>query len=143
MKVSYTKDRKDLERRARTWFSKFDRFTTDRVLAKSTEWMNQIAEASVQGTAKDIEIWSTAIQPDREFWGVASRHQNAANTLMSVLAGIISKLRSGGDLTEKQLDNLKKIAEVMTTLNGEPNWTWEDRDDLTDQTQDLRERLFD
>ena len=143
MKVSYTKDRKDLEKKARTWFSKFDQFTTDRVLSKCTEWHNQIAEASTLGTATDREIWQTATLPDREFWGVASRHQNAPNTLLSVLAGVIAKLRSGGDLTEKQLENLKKIAEVMSALNKEPNWSWEDRDDSRDATLSLRERLFD
>lgn len=142
MKIEY---RKDYPQTARTWFAKFPVSQTQPVLDRLERWQLEIAEASVQGTDRDSAIWEIATTPSKEDWHRAQQHRNQPNTMMSVLAGAISKLRSGGDLTEKQLGHVSKIAEIMHIATGCELWEFLPVDQFTktgNTLQDLQNRLF-
>jgi hypothetical protein len=142
MKIEY---RKDQPPTARTWFAKFPIKTTPKVLNQLTEWLLVISEASVQGTDKDRNLWRDATTPDKELWRRSQEHRNQPNTMISVLAGAISKMRGGGDLTEKQLENVKNIAVVMAHYTHQTEWQFQAVDEFTksgNSVQDLQDRLF-
>lgn len=120
MRITYSWDH---PARSRTPFQKYHARTRDQILDQLIKWQNRIGEASTLGTDLDREIWSTATEPN-DLWGRAQRHRNQLNTMMSVMAGAIDKLRSGGDLTERQAENVVNIAEIMNTLMGTPQWEW-------------------
>ena len=104
-----------------------------------------LSEASTQGTELDQRLWSVATYQDREAWRRSQRHRNRPNTLLSVLAGSIAKLRSGGDLTEKQLDNVKNILEILATVRGDQAWQFREVQEFAptgNSLEDLRTRLF-
>lgn len=137
-KIKYTWDRK----RPDLAFQHYHSTTRDQILDQLIKWQNTICEASVQGTDLDREIWSVATTPCKDSWGRAQRHRNKINTMMSALAGAIDKLRSGGDPTEKQAENIKNIAEIMNTLLGTEQWQWEDISQKPQKNLTLHQQLF-
>ena len=65
--------------------------------------------------------------------------------MISVLAGSISKIRNGGDLTAKQLQHIKTVLDVLTIVRGDPTWDFVEVTEYTktgDTLQDLQNRLF-
>lgn len=142
MKIEY---RKDHPATARTWFAKFPIKSTPQVLNQLTEWLLAIAEASVQGTDKDRELWRDAVTPDKALWRRSQEHRNQPNTMISVLSGAVSKMRGGGDLTEKQLANVKNIATVMAYHTGQTPWTFQEVTEFTKTgrpLEDLQNKFF-
>ena len=142
MKIEY---RRDQPATARTWFAKFPIKTTPQVLNQLTEWLLTIAEASVQGTDLDRELWRDATTPDKELWRRSQEHRNQPNTMISVLSGAVSKMRGGGDLTEKQLANVKNIATVMAHYTGQTAWTFQEVTEFSKTgrpLEDLQNKFF-
>lgn len=141
MKLEY---RKSTPARAQTWFAQFPPRQAQQLLDQLSKWHAEISEASVLGTDRDRDLWQIATEPDAKTWHRAQQHRNQPNTMLSVLAGAIEKLRSGYDLTEKQLDHVQKISAVMHHY-GAP------RLEITEaksqqhrghSLQDLRDQLF-
>ena len=65
--------------------------------------------------------------------------------MISVLSGAISKMRGGGDLTEKQLANVKNIATVMAHYTGETAWTFQEVTEFSKTgraLEDLQNKFF-
>lgn len=142
MKIEY---RKDQPLTAKTWFAKFPIKQQPEVLRQLTEWLLIISEASVQGTDTDRELWRDSTTPDKELWRRSQEHRNQPNTMLSVLAGAVAKLRSGGDLTEKQLANVKNIAVVMAHYTGKTAWEFQEVQEFTRTgrpLEDLQNRFF-
>ena len=142
MKIQY---RKDQPLTAKTWFAKFPTKDTPKVLKQLTDWLVLIGEASVQGTENDRELWRDATTPDKELWRRSQEHRNQPNTMISVLSGAIEKLLQPGDLTEKQLENVKNIALVMAHYTNTTPWTFEEVKSFAPSgspIQDLQNRLF-
>ena len=142
MRIQY---KQDMPLTARTWFAKFPVGVSEQIQRQLEQWQQMISEASVQGTEQDRELWSAATQAEKSLWGRAQLHRNQANTMLSVLAGAIGKLRSGGDLTAKQLDHVITITQVMTEITKTTPW----RFDLVKSfaasgrpLEDLQNRLF-
>jgi len=131
---------------ATTWFAVMRKKDTDLVRQQLERWQCQISEASVQGTDIDQELWAVATTPDKEIWHRAQQHRNQPNTMISVLAGAIDKLRGGGDLTAKQLGHVIKISEIMKYFNANDSQvTFEQVDQFAlsgNAVQDLQDRLF-
>lgn len=131
---------------ARTWFAQFRIRDRQHIQNQLEQWQLMISESSVQGTEKDRELWSVATAPDLELWHRAQRHRNQSNTMLSVLAGAVSKLRSNGDLTAKQLDHVQKICDVMAYFTQAIPIKFTLVQEFTatgDRLEDLRARLFD
>ena len=95
-----------------------------RMTAEDRAWLREhlltaimvMAESSVLGTEQDRDLWSVATEQDRELWGRAQRHKMAHNTMFSVMAGAHEKLRQGGDLTERQFEQVKTALSVLSAL---------------------------
>jgi len=142
MKIQY---RQDQPLTAKTWFAKFPVGVSGQIQHELEAWQQMISEASVQGTEDDRELWTAAIQPEKSLWGRAQLHRNQANTMLSVLAGAIGKLRSGGDLTAKQLDHVITISQVMTQITKTTPWTFDKVKSFAASgrpLEDLQNRLF-
>lgn len=130
---------------ARCWFARFEPHTCTQILDQLHRWQAQAAEASVLGTDQDRELWRTVTQAERAVWGVSSQHGHRANTMLSVLAGAVSKLRAGHDLTEKQLTHVTRISQVMSMINSTDPWQFEQVATFAEgnTVAALQERLFD
>lgn len=142
MQIEY---RKDQPTTARTWFAKITPRSEQELLKHLERCLLDIAEASVQGTELDRKLWAAATFSNKEIWHKAQQHRNQANTLISVLAGSISKIRNGGDLTAKQLQHIKTVLDVLTIVRGDPTWDFVEVTEYTktgDTLQDLQNRLF-
>ena len=142
MQIEY---RKDQPTTARTWFAKIAPRSEQELLKHLERCLLDIAEASVQGTELDRKLWEAATFSNKEIWHRAQQHRNQANTLISVLAGSISKIRNGGDLTAKQLQHIKTVLDVLTIVRGDPTWDFVEVTEYTktgDTLQDLQNRLF-
>ena len=142
MQIEY---RKDQPTTARTWFAKIAPRSEQELLKHLERCLLDIAEASVQGTELDRKLWEAATFANKELWHRAQQHRNQANTLISVLAGSISKIRNGGDLTAKQLQHIKTVLDVLTIVRGDPVWDFVEVTEYTktgDPLQDLQNRLF-
>lgn len=141
MKLEY---RKSTPTGARTWFAQFPPRQHQQLLAQLSLWWAEISEASVQGTDRDRDLWQIATEPDAKTWHRAQQHRNQPNTMLSVLAGAVSKLRSGNDLTEKQLDHVQKISAVMHHYGAPRLEITEARSQQhrPGSLQDLRDNLF-
>ena len=130
---------------ARTWFAVLTPRSQQQLLKHLEQCLLDIAEASVQGTDLDQKLWSAATLANTEIWHRAQQHRNQANTMVSVLAGAISKLRSGGDLTAKQLQHIKTVLDVMTLVRGDALWDFQEVKEYsqTGRTlEDLQNKLF-
>lgn len=142
MQIEY---RKEQPTTARTWFAKIAPKSELELLRHLEGCLLDIAEASVQGTELDRKLWEAATFSNREIWHKAQQHRNQANTLISVLAGSISKIRNGGDLTAKQLQHIKTVLDVLTIVRGDPAWDFVEVTEYTktgNTLQDLQNRLF-
>jgi hypothetical protein len=65
--------------------------------------------------------------------------------MVSVLAGAISKMRRGGDLTAKQLQHIKTVLDVMTLIRGDELWDFQEVKEYTATgrtLEDLQNKLF-
>lgn len=141
MKLEYRQSRPP---GARTWFARFPPRQHQQLLDQLIRWQSEICEASVQGTEQDRSLWSIACAADRDIWHRAQQHRNQPNTMLSVLAGAIDKLRRGGDLTEKQLGHVRDICTIMHH-HGRPQVTITAATEVSGSgrgLQDLRDRLF-
>lgn len=130
---------------AKTWFAKITPKSQAQLQAHLEQVLLDIAEASVQGTELDQKLWEAATFSNKEIWHRAQQHRNQANTLISVLAGSISKMRKGGDLTAKQLQHIKTVLDVLTLVRGDPEWNFQEVTEYssTGRTlEDLQNRLF-
>lgn len=142
MQIEY---RKDQPTTARTWFAKIAPRSEQELLKHLERCLLDIAEASVQGTELDRKLWEAATFSNKEIWHKAQQHRNQANTLISVLAGSISKIRNGGDLTAKQLQHIKTVLDVLTIVRGDPTWDFVEVTEYAktgNTLQDLQNRLF-
>lgn len=142
MQIEY---RKDQPATARTWFAKIAPRSEQELLKHLERCLLDIAEASVQGTEMDRKLWEAATFSNKEIWHKAQQHRNQANTMISVLAGSISKIRNGGDLTAKQLQHIKTVLDVLTIVRGDPEWDFVEVTEYTktgNTLQDLQNRLF-
>ena len=141
MKIQY----RQKHNAAKTWFAEFPIKDKPKVLKQLTDWLLKIGEASVQGTENDRELWRDATTPDKELWRRSQEHRNQPNTMISVLSGAIEKLLQPGDLTEKQLENVKNIALVMAHYTNTTPWTFEEVKSFAATgrpLEDLQNRLF-
>jgi hypothetical protein len=130
---------------SRTWFAKITPKNQALLQAHLEQVLLDIAEASVQGTELDQKLWAAATFSNKEIWNRAQQHRNQANTLISVLAGSISKIRNGGDLTAKQLQHIKTVLDVLTLVRGDPVWDFQEVKEYSqtgNTLQDLQNRLF-
>lgn len=130
---------------SKTWFAKITPRAQAQLQAHLEQILLDIAEASVQGTELDQKLWEAATFSNKELWHRAQQHRNQANTLISVLAGSISKMRKGGDLTAKQLQHIKTVLDVLTLVRGDPEWNFQEVKEYssTGRTlEDLQNRLF-
>lgn len=109
MKIKYTRDD---TKNADTWFAKITKTECQILRTQLEELMSEITEHSVL----DDEVWKTATQVDREFFGRGRYFGSwTGNTMISVLGGAIKKLRSG-DLTEKQVTWVNRVFEVADAM---------------------------
>jgi hypothetical protein len=130
---------------AKTWFAKLTPRTQAQLQAHLEQVLLDIAESSVQGTDLDQQLWQAATFSNKDIWHRAQQHRNQANTMISVLAGAISKMRRGGDLTAKQFGHIKTVLDVMTLVRGDPVWRFQEVEEYSatgDRIQDLQNRLF-
>ena len=137
--------RKDQPPTAKTWFAKITPRSQAQVQAHLEQVLLDIAEASVQGSDLDQKLWQAATFSNKEIWHRAQQHRNQANTMVSVLAGAISKMRRGGDLTAKQLQHIKTVLDVMTLVRGDPVWDFQEVKEFSqtgNPIQDLQNKLF-
>lgn len=142
MKIEY---RRDQPLTARTWFAKITPQNSQRLQRHLEQVLLDIAESSVQGTDLDKKLWEAATFSNKEIWRRAQQHRNQANTMMSVLAGAISKLRGGGDLTAKQLQHIKTVLDVLVIVRGDPEWQFVEVTEYSptgNTLQDLQNKLF-
>ncbi len=109
-KIEY---RRDLTKNARTGFAKISQADTGRLKTALEDLLTEITEHSVS----DDEIWRAAGQKDQKLWGRGQwMGQWQPNTLISVLGGAIKKLRDG-DLTDKQVQHVNNIMQVVVAFN--------------------------
>ena len=137
--------RKSQPATARTWYAKIAPHKQALLLAHLEQCLLDIAESSVQGTDLDYKLWSAATTASKTVWNRAQQHRNGANTMVSVLAGAISKMRRGGDLTAKQLQHIKTVLDVMTLVRGDPVWDFQEVKEFSqtgNPIQDLQNKLF-
>jgi len=137
--------RKSQPATARTWYAKIAPHKQALLLAHLEQCLLDCAEASVQGTDLDYKLWSAATTASKTVWNRAQQHRNGANTMVSVLAGAISKLRSGGDLSAKQLQHTKTVLDVMTLVRGDAVWDFQQVEEYSqtgNRIQDLQNKLF-
>ena len=130
---------------ARTWYARIAPHTQAGLLRHLEQCLLDIAEASVQGTDLDYKLWSAATTASKTVWNRAQQHRNGANTMVSVLAGAISKLRTGGDLSAKQLQHTKTVLDVMTLVRGDAVWDFQQVEEYSqtgNAVQDLQNKLF-
>jgi hypothetical protein len=130
---------------AKTWFAKLTPNTHQQLQSHLEQLLLDIAESSVQGTKPDQKLWTAAVLADQELWHRAQQHGNQANTMVSIMAGAISKLRSGGDLTAKQLQHIETALTVFSMIRGDQAWQFvevEQYSSTGNSLQDLRNRLF-
>ena len=130
---------------ARTWYARIAPHTQAGLLRHLEQCLLDIAEASVQGTDLDYKLWSAATTASKTVWNRAQQHRNGANTMVSVLAGAISKLRTGGDLSAKQLQHTKTVLDVMTLVRGDAVWDFQQVEEYSqtgNALQDLQNKLF-
>lgn len=130
---------------ARTWYARIAPHTQAGLLQHLEQCLLDIAEASVQGTDLDYKLWSAATTASKTVWNRAQQHRNGANTMVSVLAGAISKLRTGGDLSAKQLQHTKTVLDVMTLVRGDAVWLFQQVEEYSqtgNALQDLQNKLF-
>lgn len=142
MQIEY---RKDQPTTAKTWFAKITPRSELDLLRHLEQCLLDIAEASVQGSDLDKKLWEISTFANKELWHRAQQHRNQANTLISVLAGSISKIRRGGDLTAKQLQHIKTVLDVLTIVRGDPVWDFVEVTEYSttgNTLQDLQNRLF-
>ena len=104
---------------ARTWFGRLNTEDTRLLTALLTDFLIYCTAKSVRPKQ---DPWRTVSETTREIWG-HSTYQQHSNNMLSVIGGILDKLRRGGDLTEKQLIHLKKIAVLLPQL-GDAEHTW-------------------
>ena len=137
--------RKSQPATARTWYAKIAPHKQALLLAHLEQCLLDIAESSVQGTDLDYKLWSAATTASKTVWNRAQQHRNGANTMVSVLAGAISKLRTGGDLSAKQLQHTKTVLDVMTLVRGDAVWDFQQVEEFSqtgNALQDLQNKLF-
>jgi hypothetical protein len=137
--------RKSQPATARTWYAKIAPHKQALLLAHLEQCLLDIAESSVQGTDLDYKLWSAATTASKTVWNRAQQHRNGANTMVSVLAGAISKLREGGDLSAKQLQHTKTVLDVMTLVRGDAVWDFQQVEEFSqtgNALQDLQNKLF-
>ena len=137
--------RKSQPATARTWYAKIAPHKQALLLAHLEQCLLDIAESSVQGTDLDYKLWSAATTASKTVWNRAQQHRNGANTMVSVLAGAISKLRAGGDLSAKQLQHTKTVLDVMTLVRGDAVWDFVEVEEFSqtgNALQDLQNKLF-
>ena len=130
---------------ARTWYARIAPHTQAGLLRHLEQCLLDIAEASVQGTDLDYKLWTAATTASKSVWNRAQQHRNGANTMVSVLAGAISKLRTGGDLSAKQLQHTKTVLDVMTLVRGDAVWDFQQVEEYSqtgNALQDLQNKLF-
>lgn len=113
MKITYARDD---QRKARCWFAKISPRDRDLIQHSLESAILEISEHSTQNNL----VWQTAETTDRKFWGQGRYFGHyCANTMLSVLAGSIKKLRSGGDLTEKQVVTVNKLFAVIEEMQAQ------------------------
>jgi hypothetical protein len=95
-----------------TWFAQFDARDQQQLVSLLTDFLLYLTEKSMRRTE---DPWATAAETVRSIWG-HSQYENRPNNLISVLGGIIKKLRSNLDLTQKQLAHAEKIGSLMPLL---------------------------
>jgi hypothetical protein len=130
---------------ARTWYARIAPHQQALLVRHLEQCLLDIAESSVQGTEQDQKLWQAATFSNKEIWHRAQQHRNGANTMVSVLAGSISKLRAGLDLSAKQLQHTKTVLDVMTLVRGDPVWRFQQVEEYAqtgNALQDLQNRLF-
>ena len=104
--------RKIQPRTSRTWFAKLKVKDAQKLQNQLTEFLLYLSEKCIKPRE---EPWISVSECSRKHWGY-SEYEGHANNLVSVLGGAIKKLRSGGDLTEKQLLWVSKICHLMPEL---------------------------
>ena len=130
---------------ARTWYARIAPHTQDLLQRHLEQCLLDCAEASVQGTDLDRKLWTAATTASKTIWNRAQQHRNGANTMISVLAGAISKLRTGHDLSAKQLQHTKTVLDVMTLVRGDAVWDFQQVEEYSqtgNALQDLQNKLF-
>ena len=111
--------RQHLPLRARTWYARFRPSDLAWLEDHLSLLLCDIAEASVCGTLQDQRLWSVATCADHQLWSRSLQHGSASNTLQSVLSGCVRKLRSGSDLSARQLGYIEQILAIMTLIRGD------------------------
>ena len=116
MEITY---RESQPRTSGTPFVIFDTGDRDRVIATLIRWSTMIMQSTIVYTQHDRDMLEVVLTADRAVWGISQQHGRQANTMLSVLGGIIDKLQNGGDLTLKQFEMLKNIQTVMQAFDDQ------------------------
>ncbi len=143
MNIQY---RKDYPKTAKTWFAKVRPQDSKAMERAYTDLLIYLSEKSLN---PDSDIWTAVTQRSKKHWGF-SNYEERPNNMLSVLGGIVDKLRKGGDLTERQLDYAVLIGQLMPELGDTRHKfnaiTFEEYGDSFEATgdpiRDLQERLF-
>jgi hypothetical protein len=143
MKITY---RKDHPKTAKTWFAKVRPQDSKAMEKAYTDLLIYLSEKSLN---TDSDVWQAVSTRSKKHWGF-SNYEDRPNNLLSVLGGIVDKLRKGGDLTEKQLAYATLIGQLMPELGDTRHKftaiTFEESlggfEPTGDPIRDLQERLF-
>jgi hypothetical protein len=132
-------------RTSKTWFAMIRAQDRAALLSIMTDFLVYLTEKSLH---PNQEPWLAVSTATRKIWGY-SEYQKSSNSMLSIMGGLIKKLRSGQDLTEKQLQHAINIGQLLPQL-GDDNTHFvqiefqeiEQFASTGNAVQDLQNRLF-